>query len=416
MAAQVPRPGELLCVGDLERKLTELAKEVEIQKDVVRGNFQQLHSLLGMREYSLIQQLDYAVLRAKRELKEKREVLQELETARQGLQRDLKKNKLSEVLEQNLRTLEDKIGEEVAKGVNVGWVEIDWKKEELEQEISGIGKMVILKEKPFETKDYSLKLNPVWFHPGDIDNPMQITIDKITDNIFVVDSSANIVQVFDGVGKHLYKIPTPPSPVGIAILNDSIIVSAKEQIEKINIANRESVGSVRTDNEVWGIDIDNNNNIYGCENNKKSVIVFDENLKFVKRIELKSPQFKTNTKTNSIKLYEDQMHVMFGGYPPFHLQIFTLEGELVRCVVAENEIEWSYFFSIDQLGNIIVADWDRGGNQIKIFSNKGEVIHSINSDVLPGDQKFDFPRGVAVDKSNRIIVAQKNKKCCLQAF
>ena len=110
------------------------------------------------------------------------------------------------------------------------------------------------------------------------------------------------------------------------------------------------------------------------------------------------------------------MHVMFGGYPPFHLQIFTLEGELVRCVVAENEIEWSYFFSIDQLGNIIVADWDRGGNQIKIFSNKGEVIHSINSDVLPGDQKFDFPRGVAVDKSNRIIVAQKNKKCCLQAF
>ena len=416
MAAQIPAAEELLCVSELEIKLTDLTKEVEIQKDIVRGNFQQLYSLLGLREHSLIHQLDFVVLRAKRELKEKREVLQELETARQGLQRDLKKNKLSEVLEQNLRTLEDKIGEEVAKGVNVGWIRIDWEKEELEQNISGVGKVVILKEKPFETKDYCLKLNPVWFRPGDIENPMQIAIDEIGGNVFVVDSSANIVQVFDEVGKYLDNIPTPPSPVGIAILNDSIIVSAKEQIEKINIANKESVGSVKTENEVWGIDIDNNNNIYGCENNKKSVIVFDETLNFVKTIELKSPQFKTNTKTNSIKLYDDKMHVMFGGYPPFHLQIFTLEGELVRCIVEENEIEWSYFFSIDHLGNFIVADWHRGGNQIKIFSNKGDVIHSINSDVLPGDQKFDFPRGVAIDKSNRIIVAQKNKKCCLQAF
>ena len=108
------------------------------------------------------------------------------------------------------------------------------------------------------------------------------------------------------------------------------------------------------------------------------------------------------------------MYVMFGQSPPFHLQIFTLQGELVRCLIKKSEIDWSYFFSIDQLGNIIVADW--GESQIKIFSNEGEVLHTITSHMLPGDQKFDGPQGVTIDKQNRIIVAQRNKKCNLLAF
>ena len=111
------------------------------------------------------------------------------------------------------------------------------------------------------------------------------------------------------------------------------------------------------------------------------------------------------------------MYVMFGNYsspPPFHLQIFTLEGELVKCLIKQSEIGFSYFFSIDQLGNIIVADWV--GNQIKIFSKEGEVLHTITSDMLPGLQKFDGPSGVAIDQQNRIIVAQCSKKCNLLAF
>ena len=111
------------------------------------------------------------------------------------------------------------------------------------------------------------------------------------------------------------------------------------------------------------------------------------------------------------------MYVMFGRFsspPPFHLQIFTLAGELVRCLIKQGEIRCSYFFSIDQLGNIIVADW--GGNQIKIFSKEGEVLHTITSDMLPEDQKFDRPTGVAIDKQNRIIVALRNKQCNLLAF
>ena len=108
---------------------------------------------------------------------------------------------------------------------------------------------------------------------------------------------------------------------------------------------------------------------------------------------------------------------MFDDFPsslPFPLQIFNLEGELVKCLIKEYQISYSDFFSIDRLGNIIVTD--RWRNEIKIFSKEGDVLHTITSAMLPGDQKFSCPRGVAIDKQNRIIVAHKNIKCNLLAF
>ena len=98
----------------------------------------------------------------------------------------------------------------------------------------------------------------------------------------------------------------------------------------------------------------------------------------------------------------------------FPLQIFSLEGELERCLIPESEIGSSHFFSIDRFGNIIVADW--GNHRIRIFNKEGERIYSIASGMLPGDHKFRYPTGVAVDRKNMIIVTQQNKECCLLAF
>ena len=171
--------------------------------------------------------------------------------------------------------------------------------------------------------------------------------------------------------------------------------------------------SVITEKRVWGIDIDGNNNIYGCEFSNQSVIVFDNNLKFLKRIKLQTSHIRSYTHTYCIKLYRDSMYVLFGS-SPFPLQIFSLEGELVRCLIPESEIGRCYSFSIDRLRNIVVADW--ANNRIKIFSKEGEPMHTINSDMLPGDLEFILPTGVAVDRKNRIIVAHKNKECNLVAF
>ena len=102
---------------------------------------------------------------------------------------------------------------------------------------------------------------------------MQIAIDNSTQNIFVSDSGASRIQVFNEEGNHLYQIPTPKYPTGIALTEEYIFVSTKDQLLKIGKSNNESVKSVQTEKIVWGIDIDRNTNIYGCEFDNKSVIV-----------------------------------------------------------------------------------------------------------------------------------------------
>ena len=419
MATRGPAPGELLCVDELERELIDLSDQVELKKEEVRSNFQQLHGLLVVRETFLLREMDEIVIRAGQEITEKREKLQQLYTARESSERDLTHNKFKKLLEKHLRAIEDEIGEEVARGVNVGWMELDWKIEQLEQSVIEVCEVVTLKERPLTRSYYSAKKCPVWFHggtvSGKITNPMQLAIDEKTQNIFVTDWDAERIQVFDGEGNHLYQISTPPRPIGITLSDEYIFVSADGKLVKIEKSNNKSIKSVETENEVWGIDT--NTDIYGCEVNNHSIVVFDKDLKFIKRIQLRATQVNFNTRTRSIKLYEDKMYVMFDDLfssPLFHLQIFNLEGELVKCLIKENEIRNSYFFSIDRLGNIIVADWR--GNQIKIFSKEGDVLHTITSAMLPGDQEFSRPNGVAIDKQNRIIVAHRNKKCNLLAF
>ena len=421
MATRGPAPGELLCVDELERKLIDLSEQVELKKEEVRSNFHQLHDLLVVRETFLLREMDEIVIRARQAITEKRATLQELYAARESSEKDLTQNKLKKLLEKNLRAIEDEIGEEVARGVNVGWMELDWKMEQLEQSVIEVCKVVTLKERPLTRIDYSARKCPVWSHDGtgsgEITDPLQLAIDDKTQNLFVTDHYAERIQVFDGEGNHLYQISTPPGPAGITLSDEYIFVTTHDKLVKIEKSNNKSIKSVETENRVWGIDTNTNTDIYGCEFYNQSIVVFDKDLKFLKRIKLRTTQVTSNTNTNSIKLYEDKMYVMFDGwFPslPFPLQIFNLEGELVKCLIKENEISHSDFFSIDRLGNIIVTDWSE--NQIKIFSKEGDVLHTITSAMLPGDQRFFRPNGVAIDKQNRIIVAHKNKKCNLLAF
>ena len=138
----------LLCVDELERKLTDLSERVEFKKEEVRSNFQQFHNLLFVRENFVLKEMDDIVTIARQEVTEMKETLQELYSARNALERELTQNKLRELLENNLRAIEDKIGEEVARDVNVGWMELEWKREELEQSVIEVCKVVTLKERP----------------------------------------------------------------------------------------------------------------------------------------------------------------------------------------------------------------------------------------------------------------------------
>ena len=416
MATRVVAVGEVTGIEGMERRLVELVEQVEREKEKTRDTFQQLHSLLVKREEGLLRELDGVVVEARQELKEKKEVLQELRGAKESAEGKLTKNQLKEVLEKHLQNIEDQIREELSKPLSVTWVEVEWKREQLEQSIVEVSKVVKMKERPFRTEDYSLKLRPVWYHERTgssvIEEAFQLAIHPISGNIFVADYKTKKIQVFDNTGHYLYHIPTPPEPIGLCLSDEFIFVTTDEQkLVKIKISNKKTVKSVVTDNWVYGMDI--SSNIYVCEYNNQSVSVFDKNLNFLKRIPLKSPHFTSDTKTYSIRLYENNMYVMFGG-SPYRLQVFFQDGQLIRDVIQSNDIKVSAFFSLDQFGNIIVAETSR--HKIKIFSNSGQLIHSISNDTLTEDQKLSYPTGISVDKHNNIVVAQKNKKSNLIAF
>ena len=416
MATRVAAVGEVTGVEEMERRLDWLVEQVEREKEKTRDTFQQLHNLLAVREEGVLRELDGVVVEARQELKEKREVLQELQAAKELAEQKLTKNTLKDVLDKHLRNIEDEIREELSKPLSVTWVEVEWQREQLEQSIVELCRVVKMKKGPFKTEHYSLKLRPVWFHEGTgssvIEEPRQLAIHTKSGNIFVADQYANKIQVFDESGHYLYHIPTPPEPVGLCLSDEFIFVATIEtKLAKIQISNKKTIKSVATENLVYGLDI--SNNIYGCEYYNQSVSVFDKNLNFLKRIPLKSPHFTSRIMTFSIKLYESNMYVMFY-QSAYCLQVFSQDGQLIRGVIPSSDIKYSYFFSLDQFGNIILAD--TSADQIKIFSNSGQLIHIISNDNLTEDQKLDRPAGISVDKQNNIVVAHYNKKCSLIAF
>ena len=416
MATRVVAVGEVTGIEGMERRLVELVEQVEREKEKTRDTFQQLHSLLVIREEGLLRELDGVVVEARQELKDKKKALEALRAVKESTERDLNMNKLKEVQKKNLQNLEDQIREELSKPLSVTWVEVEWKREQLEQSIVEVSKVVRIKERPFRTEDYSLKLRPVWYHEGTrssvIEDPYQLAIHPISGNIFIADSDTKKIQVFDNTGHYLYHIPTPPRPIGLCLSDEFIFVTTDEQkLVKIQISNKKTVKSVVTENRVWGMDI--SSNIYVCEYYNQSVSVFDKNLNFLKCIPLKSPHFTFNTHTFSIRLYENNMYVMFDK-SDYCIQVFSQDGQLIRGVIRRSDINYSYFFSLDRIGNIIVADYSE--DQIKIFSNSGQLIHSISNDTLTEDQKLYRPSGISVDKHNNIVVAHENEKSNLIAF
>ena len=377
MATRVVAVGEVTGIVEMERWLVELVEQVEREKEKTRDTFQRLHSLLIVREGALLKELDEVVVVARHELKEKEKALEIMWAAKESTEHDLAMNKLEEVQKQKLKNIEDEIREELSKPLNMTWVEVEWKREQLEQSIVEVSKIVKKEVKHFRTEDYSLKLCPVWYHKGTdssvIENPQQLTIDIKSGNIFVADHFDNRIQVFDNARHYLYHIPTPPCPTGLCLSDEFIYVTTdKLKLVKIQISSLKTIKSVQTEKEVYGMDI--LSNIYGCEFYNKSVIVFDNTLNLLKRIPLKSPHFTSGTHTYSIRLYENNMYVMFGR-SDCRLQVFSLEGQVIKNVIRSSDIRHSYFFSLDQVGNIIVADYS--AHQIKIFSNSGKLIHSI---------------------------------------
>ena len=153
---------------------------------------------------------------------------------------------------------------------------------------------------------------------------------------------------------------------------------------------------------LWGIFIEGSN-IYTCIAKSLTVQIFDLSLKPTKKITLKAISFDKDTTPQDIILHKQQIFVLFSYYTdiyhPNPIQVFKLDGTLMRSLVAGNDIKNAWYFCLDSFENILVSD--REGDCIRIFSPEGILIHTIGGE----NWELRSPMGITVDSKQRIIIA-----------
>ena len=97
------------------------------------------------------------------------------------------------------------------------------------------------------------------------------------------------------------------------------------------------------------------------------------------------------------------MFVLFNNYAnlydPNPIQVFKLDGTLIRSIVTGNNIKNACYFCLDSFENFLVSDLE--GHCIRILSPEGILIQTIGGE----DWELRSPMGITVDSKQRIIIA-----------
>ena len=159
-----------------------------------------------------------------------------------------------------------------------------------------------------------------------------------------------------------------------------------------------------------GLCIDTNGDVYvaDCFNNR--ILIFSTNLQFESRFsthKLFCPQ--------DVKLTPDCVVVL--DWSPKCVHLFSRDGDYLSSCISQGQqnslLYHPRFFCLDLNGNILISDHDH--HCIKIFTQSGELIHSIGRE---GNKKGEFisPYGIAISNSGVIFVVSDNPNYSLQCF
>ena len=137
---------------------------------------------------------------------------------------------------------------------------------------------------------------------------------------------------------------------------------------------------------------------------------------------LQNLQFKSTFGTHElnypqdVKLTPDCVLVL--DESPNCVNLFSRDGDYLSSCISQGREQnclvcFPQFFCLDLSGNILICDCDH--HCIKIFTQSGELIHSIGRE---GNKKGEFilPRGIAISNSGVIFVVSDNPNYSLQCF
>ncbi|WP_411023076.1 hypothetical protein, partial [Salmonella sp. s51228] len=154
----------------------------------------------------------------------------------------------------------------------------------------------------------------------------------------------------------------------------------------------------------------NTGELYVCDDNNDRVQVFNKSFPL-------HHEFGSSIVRNprDINLTNDLIIVLDDYNPCMHLFNIT-DYSLLNSIIsrgAGGQIVHSGFFTLDKQINLILTDYKK--HCIIVFNISGEVIAQFGN-ALRSEVEFTYPRGVAIDNENRVVVVSMDKNNSLQIF
>lgn len=249
------------------------------------------------------------------------------------------------------------------------------------------------------------------FYNDPLDTPTGIFVEKVRQEIYVVDAGRREVLIFDLKGHPLFKFGREhgvSNPIDLVVKDGRIylVQEGKPYIEVFNYRG-ESVAKVAPSEDMpfapGRITIDEDNNIYVINKNRAACLVFDKSDKFIGSIG------KGLTSLAGIAVSKDRVYLItpFGGRS---IQIYDKKGNFIMAFEGIEEEGGTLGLPtnamIDRDGLLWLVDSLRG---ISVYKEDGIKLFQLGE---YGAEKWQlsFPMDIDFDKENMVYIANKGAR------
>ena len=244
-------------------------------------------------------------------------------------------------------------------------------------------------------------------------NPLGISIDDTSNEVFVVDNYKDLVSVYSSDGDFIRNFGKEKltRPSRICLSGEFVFVSNPSSSLLSKFAKTGEFvksTSLRGENAIQlksprGLCV-HNEFVYICNNGHDRIEVLKLDLTFAKNFgedKLKYPE--------DIKLFKNQIFVLVQLNSTIHA--FNTEHNYLRSIHftgLQSQISNAFCFTIDNKGNFIVSDKEVGC--LKVFSPSGEHVEQL------GKEYIILPHGVTMDNQQRVVTVCRSNYNFFQVY
>ena len=410
MAAKYPKEAESpktrnVSIQELEKALEQITQEVAEEKQKLKTTFQHLHQMLVEREEKLMAELDAITADILGKVEKRRKSLEKLTQQKEETEKKLQTNVRCNFHKRQLSDIQNQIEKILSEQILFTRVSLSYHIKNIQKAIED-NCHIIKAPNP-----YFFRTLPLWNEGKGSDLLRHYSnascIDKNNQLIYIRVTYPSKIEVFNMEGDHqstllneyfhyIESMQTHGDNIYVTLLGGLYKLLRRNRVVFFHIA-------ISKNRLLFIEDME----LYTCSLNSLILTVYDLKLKNSRNIALQ-PISNYNSTVSDIIVKKQQIFVLFkSNMHPNPIQIFQLNGTLIRSLVTGSSIKYAEYFCVDSYENILVSDYE--GDCIRIFSPEGILIQSIGRDGV-----LESPRGISIDLRGRIIILNKNTN--LQAF